>query len=97
MNIQLIDYLLLVVMAVMLIAVVVMLFYNRRWVMREKEAEATSKNQLTRLAIILKTGRLRIWTYRPATRRYTSISEDGHETQEYNPIDFLQFFDRDDF
>ena len=97
MNIQLIDYILIVVMAVMLIAVVVMLYYNYRWVMREKEAKATSKNQLARLALFLKTGRLRIWTYRPATRIYTSISEDAEKTQEYNPIDFLQFYDRDDF
>ena len=97
MNIQLIDYILVVVMTVMLIAVVVMLFYNRRWALNEKEAKATSKNQLTRLAIILKTGRLRIWTYRPATRRYSSISENGDKTQEYNPIDFLQYFDHDDF
>ena len=97
MNIQLIDYILIVVMAVMLIAVVVMLYYNYRWVMREKEAKATSKNQLARLALFLKTGRLRIWTYRPATRIYTSISEDAEKTQEYIPIDFLQFYDRDDF
>ena len=97
MNIQLIDYILIVVMAVMLIAVVVMLYYNYRWVMREKEAKATSKIQLARLALFLKTGRLRIWTYRPDTRIYTSISEDAEKTQEYIPIDFLQFFDRDDF
>lgn len=97
MNIQLIDYILIVVMAVMLIAVVVMLYYNYRWVMREKEAKATSKIQLARLALFLKTGRLRIWTYRPDTRIYTSISEDAEKTQEYIPIDFLQFYDRDDF
>lgn len=97
MNIQFIDYMLIVVMAVMLIAVVVMLFYNHRWVIREKEAKATSKNQLARLALFLKTGRLRIWTYRPATRIYTSISEDAEKTQDYIPIDFLQFYDRDDF
>jgi signal transduction histidine kinase len=88
---------LVVVMAVMLIAVVVMLFYNRRWALREKEVWAASKNEITRLAIILKTGRLHIWTYRSATRRFLSILENGDRTREYNPIDFLQFFDRDDF
>ena len=97
MNTQLIDYVLVAVMAVMLTAVVVMLYYNRRWVMREREAKARSRNQLTRLALFLKTGRLRIWTYRPATRTYASISEDGQNTLELNPIDFLQFYDRDDF
>ena len=97
MNTQLIDYILVLVMTVLLIAVVVMLYFNYRWTMREKEAKATSKNQLARLALFLKTGRLHIWTYRPATRIYTSISEDAEKTQEYIPIDFLQFYDRDDF
>lgn len=97
MNTQLTDYIYVVVMAVMLIAVIVMLIYNRRWVRREKEAKAASKNQLTRLAIFLKTGRLRIWTYQPATSRYLSISENGDTTREYTPIDFLHFYDRDDF
>ena len=97
MIIQCIDYILIGVMTVMLIAVSVMLFYNRLWMSREKEADATSKNQINRLAIILQTGRLRLWTYKPSTRRYTSISEKGDNTEEYNPIDFAQFFDRDDF
>ena len=97
MNIQYIDYMLIGMTAVMLIAVVVMLYYNRRWVMREKEADATSQNQIKRLATILKTGRLRLWTYQITTRHYHSISENGDTTHEYNPIDFSQFFDRDDF
>ena len=97
MTTQYIDYILIGVVAVLLIAVAVMLFYNRLWVSREKEADATSKNQINRLAIILQTGRLRLWTYKPSTRRYTSISEKGDNTEEYNPIDFAQFFDRDDF
>ena len=97
MDIQYIDYILIGVMTVMLIAVAAMLYYNRRLVSREKEADATSKNQIKRLAITLQTGRLRLWIYQKATRRYRIISEKGDNTQEYNPIDFAQFFDRDDF
>ena len=85
------------VMTVMLIAVVVMLFYNRLWAAREKEADAASKNQTNRLAIILQTGKLSLWTYKIDERCYYSISETGDYTKEYNPIDFAQFFDRDDF
>lgn len=85
------------VMTVMLIAVVVMLFYNRLWAAREKEADAASKNQTNRLAIILQTGKLSLWTYKIDERCYYSISETGDYTKEYIPIDFAQFFDRDDF
>lgn len=84
-------------MTVMLIAVVVMLFYNRLWAAREKEADAASKNQTNRLAIILQTGKLSLWTYKIDERCYYSISETGDYTKEYIPIDFAQFFDRDDF
>jgi len=84
-------------MTVMLIAVGIMLFYNRLWASREKEADATSKNQINRLATILETGKLRLWTYHINRRRYSSISKDGKQTNEYNPIDFAQFFDRDEF
>lgn len=97
MEIHFIDYILIGVMTAMLIAVAVMLFYNRRLVAREKEADATSKNQIKRLAIILQTGKLRLWTYQKDTRHYHSISERGDETHDYNPIDFAQFYDRDDF
>ena len=97
MDIQIIDYILIGVVAVMIVAVIIMLFLNRLWVSREKKANATSKNQIKRLAIILKTGKLRLWTYKKTTRRYQSISEEGDSTNEYNPIDFAQFFDRDDF
>ena len=84
-------------MTVMLIAVAVMLYYNRLWAAREKEADAASKNQTNRLAIILQTGKLSLWTYKIDERCYYSISETGDYTKEYNPIDFAQFFDRDDF
>ena len=97
MSVQFIDYILIGAMAVMIIIAMVMLLHNRFLVAREKEADAKSKNQINRLAIILQTGKLRLWTYNVATRRYSSISKDGDSTHEYNPIDFLQFFDRDDF
>ena len=97
MDILNLDHILIVLMTVMLIAVAVMLYYNRLWAAREKEAGAASKNQTNRLAIILQTGKLSLWTYKIDERCYYSISETGDYTKEYNPIDFAQFFDRDDF
>lgn len=97
MNIQYVDYILIGVVIVMVIAIAVMLFYNRLWVSREKKADAASKNQINRLALILQTGKLRLWTFNINKRRYYSLSESGDQTQEYLPIDFAQFFNRDDF
>ena len=97
MDILFINHIVTGVMTVMLIAVAVMLYYNRLWAAREKEADAASKNQTNRLAIILQTGKLSLWTYKIDERCYYSISETGDYTKEYNPIDFAQFFDRDDF
>ena len=55
-----------------------------------------TNNQKTRLALILKTGRLRLWFYYPATRHYCYLSEAGEYGREYNPTEFAQFFHRDD-
>ncbi len=55
-----------------------------------------SKNQKARLALILKTGRLRLWFYYPATRHYCYLSEAGEYEQKYNPAEFSQLFHRDD-
>ena len=55
-----------------------------------------SKKQKARLALILKTGRLRLWFYYPATRHYCYLSEAGDYEREYNPSDFSQLFHLDD-
>ena len=55
-----------------------------------------SKKQKARLALILKTGRLRIWFYYPATRHYCYLSEAGDYEREYNPSEFAKQFYRED-
>lgn len=55
-----------------------------------------SKKQKARLALILKTGRLRLWFYDPATRHYCYLSETGEYEQEYNPSEFALLFFKDD-
>ena len=97
MDSQFVDYIMIGLIAIMLIAIAVILFYNRLWLSREKKENADNKNKTNRLAIILQTGRLRLWIYKVSKRRYVSITETGDYTHEYNPIDFALFFDRDDF
>lgn len=97
MDSQFVDHIMIGLIAIMLIAIAVILFYNRLWLSREKKENADNKNKTNRLAIILQTGRLRLWIYEVSKRRYVSITETGDYTHEYNPIDFALFFDRDDF
>jgi len=55
-----------------------------------------SKKQKARLALILKTGKLRLWFFNPATHHYCYLSETGEYGREYNPAEFCQFYHRDD-
>lgn len=97
MDIQMLNYILVIVVAVVLIAIIVMLFFNHIWSAREKDANATIKIQAKRLAIILQTGKLSLWTYQVNKHRYTTIATRLDQANEYNPIDFELFYDRDDF
>ncbi len=54
------------------------------------------KNQKARLALILRTGQLRLWLFYPATRHYCYLSETGDYEREYNPSEFALLFHRDD-
>ena len=83
--------------AVLLVAILVVVLYNRVYMRRANEANARRKEQNAHLALVLQAGRLRIWKYLPATRHYLFLSEEGTMEQRYNPIDFQQFFERDDF
>ena len=55
-----------------------------------------SKKQKARLALILKTGRLRLWFYYPSKRHYCYLSETGDYEREYNPAEFCQQFHHDE-
>ena len=83
--------------AVLLVVILVVVLYNRVYMRRSNEANARRKEQNAHLALVLQAGRLRIWKYLPATRHYLFLSEEGTMEQRYNPIDFQQFFEHDDF
>ena len=55
-----------------------------------------ASKQKARLALILKTGKLRLWFFYPATRQYCYLSETGDYEREYNPAEFARLFHRDD-
>ena len=91
------DHLLVYLLAALLIAVFVLIFYNRLYVFREQEFSNRSRSQNARLRLILQTGKLRLWTYQLSSRHYMRFSDTGEYVDEFNPVEFSQFFDRDDF
>lgn len=85
------------IIAILLIATMVLLFYNRICVFKEQQAIGEFRSQNTRLVSVLQAGRMMLWVYDTDNRHYRLLSETGELTKEYNPIDFAQFYDRDDF
>ena len=91
------DHILAYAVAGFLITIFVLLFYNRLYVYREHEEINLQKRRTARLALVMQAGRLRMWSYYPETRHYRILSESGSALEEYNPVDFALFYDRDDF
>ena len=58
--------------------------------------DVDNNKQKARLALIMKTSKLRLWFYDPTTRYFCYLSEEGDYEREYNPVDFSLFFHRDD-
>jgi signal transduction histidine kinase len=91
------DHILSYVVAFLLIGVFVLIFYNRLYAFQRQEVNASRRSQNARLALILKAGKQRIWIYDPVKRHYSYLSDEGTYEEEYNPVEFSQRFDRDDF
>ena len=68
-------------------------FYATRLI-NENEERLRQNN---RLSLVLRSGKLRVWAYLPSTRHYYYLSEEGTDEREYNPVEFSELFERDDF
>ena len=58
------------VMILMLIAIAILYHYNHVFLKRERFNNTTLNEQNSRLALVLRTGRLRVWKYVLANRHY---------------------------
>lgn len=85
------------VTAAFLIIFFVLLFYNFVCYYREKDAKTQGLSQYARLSLVLQTSNLRLCFYNVQKRHYVFIDENGELSKEYNPIQFADMFDRDDF
>ena len=71
----------------------------RKWLknLLMKGNGAEWEKQKSRLALILHSGKLSLWIYRPSNRHYYTFSQDGNLEEEFNPVEFSQRYQRDDF
>ncbi len=71
----------------------------RKWLknLLMKDNDAEWEKQKSRLALILHSGKLSLWIYRPSNRHYYTFSQDGNLEEEFNPVEFSQRYQRDDF
>ena len=74
-----------------------LLFYERLYRRMERSKTDAIHSQSYQLALILQAGNTRVWTYDTVTRRYQRLDGEGLLENEYTPIDFSRFFDRNDF
>ena len=83
-------------LAMLVIAIVVMITYNRIYYRREKEIITNTSQMNTQLALVLDSNKTQVWTFDPMKRVFVVLQE-GNTGKEYTPLDFAQFFKHDDF
>ena len=84
-------------LAVLVIAIVVLIIYNRIYYRREKDINTRTSQLNTQLALVLGSNKTQVWTFDPMKRIYVLLSQEGDTGKEYTPLDFAQFFHHDDF
>ena len=83
--------------AAFLISIFMMLFYNRVYYFREKEVSTNTERLNAQLAMILESSKTQAWTFNVNKKIFTKFSEHGQKETCYIPLDFSQFYDREDF
>ena len=83
--------------AAFLISVFVMLFYNRVFYYREKLVSSDAARMNAQLAMILESSKTQTWTYDVNRKSFSIFSDHGQKETSYIPLDFSQYYDREDF
>lgn len=91
------SHMLAYLVAALLIGLFLLLFHNRIICFAQRDVNEQNRSRNAQLALVLRACRIRVWTYDVASRRYRRLAKDGSVEAEYLPIDFAQFFERDDF
>ena len=91
------DHITAYVIASLLIAIFVLLFYSFVYRFREIDAKIQGVSQNNRLALVLQSGKLQLWFYNSLKRHYIMMESNGRLASECNPIEFAERFERNDF
>lgn len=92
-----IHHILAYLVAMLLISIFVMIFYNRVIFYREQEAITKAKQLNGQVALIMRSSKTEAWTYDVENNLITALENQGETEKVYLPIEFAQFYDRDDF
>ena len=92
-----IHHVLAYLVATFLISVFLMVFFNRIIYYREKDVTKASKQLIAQLSLIMDANKTDAWTYDIEKNFYTLLTDKGNSEKTYAPIDFSQYYDRDDF
>ena len=83
--------------AALMISIFVMVFSNRLFYFRQDQVSTQAQQLNKQLGLVLTSNKTHIWTYDFSKHLYTLLSRNGEEEQSYAPIDFSQFFDKNEF
>ena len=75
----------------------VLTFFKRLFFDQRQEVDNARQSQNSRLALILKASKQRIWIYDMAQRHYLYLSDSGKYDETYNHVAFARLFNRDDY
>ena len=82
-------------LAVLVIAIIVLIIYNRIYYRREKDIITRTSQMNTQLALVLNSNKTQVWTFDTMKQIFVVLQE-GNTSKEYTPLDFAQFFNHDD-
>lgn len=85
------------VVAGLLIGLFVMFFQNRLMTFKERMILGQYASSNAQLSMVLDACKISVWLYDIKARRFSFLSKEGNLEGDYAPIDFSQFFERDDF
>ena len=92
-----IHHMLAYLVATFLISVFVMVFYNRVIFYRERDVTKASQQLIAQLSLIMDANKTDAWTYDLEKNFYMLLSGQDAKERIFAPIDFSQYYDRDDF
>ena len=79
------------------IFILILIAYNIYYKVRERRLNELNEKQKRRLALLLKAGKVGLWTYNTNKKTFTILNPEGSTKEEFNTKTFALFFAAEDF